>query len=130
MFQVGEFDAAGDEMPRFSCGLGRGQFDCGGGCVTRGFVAVGQGVGDELPGGGYHLRLRLSGLEEIERWILSWGTHANWWRRAIRAAGTSAQSGSWDFVTALALGAMTLLRAKRLWWVLPDLAPSFDRFAD
>jgi len=31
----------------------------------------------ELPGGGSHLRLRLSGLEEIERWILSWGTHAN-----------------------------------------------------
>ena len=31
----------------------------------------------ELPsGGGSHLRLRLSGLEEIERWILSWGTHA------------------------------------------------------
>ncbi len=31
----------------------------------------------ELPGGGSHMRLRLSGLEEIERWILSWGTHAN-----------------------------------------------------
>ena len=31
----------------------------------------------ELPGGGSHLRMRLSGLEEVERWILSWGTHAN-----------------------------------------------------
>lgn len=31
----------------------------------------------ELPGGGSRLRMRLSGLEEVERWILSWGTHAN-----------------------------------------------------
>ena len=31
----------------------------------------------ELPSGGSHLRMRLSGLEEVERWILSWGTHAN-----------------------------------------------------
>jgi predicted DNA-binding transcriptional regulator YafY len=30
----------------------------------------------ELPGGGSRLRLRLNGLEEIERTILSWGTHA------------------------------------------------------
>jgi predicted DNA-binding transcriptional regulator YafY len=30
----------------------------------------------ELPGGGSHLRMRLSALEEIERWVLSWGTHA------------------------------------------------------
>ena len=30
----------------------------------------------ELPEGGAHLRMRLNGLEEIERWILSWGTHA------------------------------------------------------
>ncbi|SPE50641.1 Helix-turn-helix, type 11 domain protein [Verrucomicrobia bacterium] len=29
-----------------------------------------------VPGGGCHLRLRLSRLEEIERWILSWGIHA------------------------------------------------------
>jgi proteasome accessory factor B len=29
-----------------------------------------------LPGGGCHLRLRLSALEEVERWVLSWGTHA------------------------------------------------------
>jgi predicted DNA-binding transcriptional regulator YafY len=30
----------------------------------------------ELPRGGSHLRLRLSGLEEIEQRGLSWGTHA------------------------------------------------------
>ncbi len=30
----------------------------------------------ELPAGGSHLCLRLSGLEEIERWVLSWGIHA------------------------------------------------------
>lgn len=30
----------------------------------------------ELPGGESRMRLRLSGLEEVERWVLSWGTHA------------------------------------------------------
>ena len=30
-----------------------------------------------LPGGGSHMRFRLSALEEVERWILSWGTHAS-----------------------------------------------------
>jgi proteasome accessory factor B len=30
----------------------------------------------ELPGGGCHISMRLSALEEIERWVLSWGTHA------------------------------------------------------
>ena len=32
----------------------------------------------EIPGGGgaSHLHMRLSGLEEVERWVLSWGTHA------------------------------------------------------
>jgi predicted DNA-binding transcriptional regulator YafY len=30
----------------------------------------------ELPGGQMRLRLRLSSIEEVERWILSWGTHA------------------------------------------------------
>ena len=34
-------------------------------------------VVDELPGGGSQLRLRLGGLEEIEQYVLSWGTHAN-----------------------------------------------------
>ena len=29
-----------------------------------------------LPGGGSRMQLRLGALEEIERWILSWGTHA------------------------------------------------------
>ena len=28
----------------------------------------------ELPGGGSHLAMRLSCLEEIEQWVLSWGT--------------------------------------------------------
>ena len=31
----------------------------------------------ELPKGGSHLHMRLSGLEEVERWVLGWGTHAN-----------------------------------------------------
>ena len=39
----------------------------------------------ELPGGGSHLCLRLSGLDEIERWILSWGTHANVLQPALLA---------------------------------------------
>lgn len=29
-----------------------------------------------LPSGGSHMHLRLSGLEEVERWVLSWGVHA------------------------------------------------------
>lgn len=29
-----------------------------------------------LPGGESRMRMRLSGLEEVERWVLSWGTHA------------------------------------------------------
>jgi predicted DNA-binding transcriptional regulator YafY len=29
-----------------------------------------------LPEGGIELALRLGGLEEIERWVLSWGEHA------------------------------------------------------
>lgn len=33
-------------------------------------------VWEALPGGGACLRLRLSGLEEIEQSVLSWGTHA------------------------------------------------------
>ena len=33
-------------------------------------------VVDEIPGGGSHLRMRLSALEEIEQYVLSWGTHA------------------------------------------------------
>ena len=31
----------------------------------------------ELPGGGSQVRMRLSGLEEIEQHLLSWGTHAH-----------------------------------------------------
>ena len=30
----------------------------------------------DLPGGGVRLRLLLNNLAEVERWILSWGTHA------------------------------------------------------
>jgi hypothetical protein len=30
----------------------------------------------ELPGGGCRMRLHLSGLEEIQSWILSWGLYA------------------------------------------------------
>ena len=30
-----------------------------------------------VPGGGSHMQLRLSALEEVERWILSWGAHAS-----------------------------------------------------
>ena len=33
-------------------------------------------VWTELPGGGCHLQMRLSCLEEIEQWVLGWGTHA------------------------------------------------------
>lgn len=40
----------------------------------------------ELPGGGSQMKMRLSGLEEIERWILSWGTHATVLRPAVLAS--------------------------------------------
>ena len=33
-------------------------------------------VVEEMPGGGSQVRLRLSCLEEIEQYVLSWGTHA------------------------------------------------------
>lgn len=39
----------------------------------------------ELPGGGSHLQLRLSCLEEIEQWVLSWGTRATVVRPAVLA---------------------------------------------
>jgi proteasome accessory factor B len=31
---------------------------------------------DELPGGQIRLRMRLNNVEEVERWVLSWGAHA------------------------------------------------------
>jgi predicted DNA-binding transcriptional regulator YafY len=31
----------------------------------------------EMPGGGSQLRMRLSRLREVERWVLSWGEHAS-----------------------------------------------------
>jgi proteasome accessory factor B len=30
----------------------------------------------DLPDGGSRLKMRLNSLEEIERWVLSWGVHA------------------------------------------------------
>lgn len=30
----------------------------------------------DLPNGGSRLKMRLSSLEEIERWVLGWGSHA------------------------------------------------------
>jgi predicted DNA-binding transcriptional regulator YafY len=39
----------------------------------------------ELPGGGSQLRMRLSGLDEIERAVLNWGTHATVVRPAALA---------------------------------------------
>jgi predicted DNA-binding transcriptional regulator YafY len=30
----------------------------------------------DLPAGGVEMSMRLSDLEEVERWVLSWGTHA------------------------------------------------------
>lgn len=30
----------------------------------------------DLPGGGVRVRLRLNNIEEVERWVLSWGSHA------------------------------------------------------
>jgi predicted DNA-binding transcriptional regulator YafY len=30
----------------------------------------------DLPDGGSRMTMRLSALEEVERWVLSWGTHA------------------------------------------------------
>lgn len=30
----------------------------------------------DLPGGGVQVRMRLNNIEEVERWVLSWGTHA------------------------------------------------------
>jgi predicted DNA-binding transcriptional regulator YafY len=34
-------------------------------------------VVEEMAGGGSRLRLRLGCLEEIEQYVMSWGTHAN-----------------------------------------------------
>jgi predicted DNA-binding transcriptional regulator YafY len=31
---------------------------------------------DALPGGQMRMRMRLNNVEEVERWVLSWGTHA------------------------------------------------------
>ena len=44
----------------------------------------------DLPNGCARLHLRLSALEEIERWILSWGTHASVIKPQILAQRVSA----------------------------------------
>ena len=52
--------------------------DCPGSrvAITRGRRWHGSQELTELPGGEVRLRLRLNSLEEAERWVLSWGTHA------------------------------------------------------
>ena len=52
----------------------------------------------ELPGGGSRLRLRLNSLEEIEGWVLSWGTHARVLGPAVlsqRVRKTALAVGGW-----------------------------------
>lgn len=44
----------------------------------------------ELPGGGSHLKMRLNCLEEIEQWVLSWGTRATVVRPEILAQRVAA----------------------------------------
>jgi len=39
----------------------------------------------EIPGSGMRFRMRLNNLEEVERWVLSWGTHATVVRPLILA---------------------------------------------
>ena len=51
----------------------------------------------DLPGGGVRLHLRLNNLAEVERWILSWGTHATVvrperLREAVQRIGTELAS--------------------------------------
>ena len=55
----------------------------------------------ELKGGGVELRLKLSSLAEVERWVLSWGGDAVVVRPggvgAVRqASGTASTAGSWS----------------------------------
>ena len=44
--------------------------------ILRGRKGHPSQVWTELPGGGSHLQMRLSCLDEIEQWVLSWGTRA------------------------------------------------------
>ena len=39
----------------------------------------------QLPGGASRFRVRVSCLDEVERWVLSWGAHANVIRPAALA---------------------------------------------
>jgi proteasome accessory factor B len=49
-------------------------------------------VWTELPDGSSYLRLRLSCLEEIEQWVLSWGSHATVIRPTALAARVAASA--------------------------------------
>ena len=59
------------------------EFDAWGTDLVRGRQWHSSQVLSERPGGGARLTMRLNSLEEIERWILSWGVHA----RVIGAFG-------------------------------------------
>jgi predicted DNA-binding transcriptional regulator YafY len=50
----------------------------------------------ELPDGGVELRLQLSSLTEVQRWILSWGGRARWLSPPELAASVRRRSGG-DF---------------------------------
>lgn len=52
------------------------EFDAWAGDLVRGRRWHASQELTELPGGEVRLRLRLNSLEEAERWVLSWGTHA------------------------------------------------------
>ena len=52
------------------------QFDAWAADLTRGRRWHASQEFTELPQGALRLRLRLNSLEEVERWVLSWGTHA------------------------------------------------------
>jgi hypothetical protein len=44
--------------------------------IRRQFLTHPSPTSTDLPGGGSHLAMRLSCLEEIEQWVLSWSTRA------------------------------------------------------
>ncbi len=47
----------------------------------------------ELPGGGSQMRMRLSALEEVERWVMSWGTHVTVMKPGILARRVATIAG-------------------------------------
>lgn len=52
------------------------EFDAWGADLVRGRQWHSSQVFTDLPDGGARLTMRLTSLEEIERWVLSWGVHA------------------------------------------------------